>query len=284
MEKTGVAVNGEPRHEQDYSPRQTEAARRVLIDVGQVLATFRDCLVLVGGWVPDLLINDAEERHIGSIDVDLALEAEKLMGGRYAEMLKLLLDTQRYQQGEKPFQLIASVDLGDGGANVKVYVDFLAAKDVRLTKNEPKQLPGFRVLQADGCIAAFNAPEEVTLQGRMTRGAKNVVRLRVASLPDFLVMKALALEGRDKPKDAYDLCYCLDYCPGGIPELAGSWKKRLTDKDIIRAIQILREKFASPDAYGPMQVVEFYNAVNAEERARRARRAFELVDTFLELL
>jgi predicted nucleotidyltransferase len=284
MEKTGVAVNREPRRQQDYSARQTQAARRVLVDIGQVLAAFKDCLVLVGGWVPDLLINDAEERHIGSIDVDLALEAEKLTGGRYAEMLKLLLDTRRYQQGEKLFQLVTPVDLGDGGANVKVYIDFLTAKDVRLAKNKPKQLPGFRVLQADGCVAAFRAPQEVALQGRMTRGAKNIIRLRVASLPDFLVMKALALEGRDKPKDAYDLCYCLDYCPGGISELAASWKKRLTDKDIIRAIRVLRDKFASPDAYGPMQVVEFYNAVDAEERARQARRAFELVDRFLKLL
>ena len=37
----------EPRSEADYSPRQTEAARRVLVDVGQVLASFADCLVVV---------------------------------------------------------------------------------------------------------------------------------------------------------------------------------------------------------------------------------------------
>ena len=47
-------MNPEPRHEADYSQRQTMAARRVLIDVGQVLASFVDCLVVVGGWTPDL--------------------------------------------------------------------------------------------------------------------------------------------------------------------------------------------------------------------------------------
>ena len=284
MEETGTAVNQEPRLKQDYSERQIEAAHRVLVDVGQVLAAFKDCLVVVGGWVPDLLISDAEESHIGSIDVDLALQAEKLTGGRYAELLKLLLDTRRYKQGEKPFQLISTVDLGDGGTSVQVYIDFLAATDLRLKKNKPKLLPGFRVLQADGCVAAFNAPEEVTIEGRMASGAKNTVRLRVASLSDFLLMKALALEGRDKPKDAYDLCYCLDHWPGGITDLASSWKQRPADRDIVRAIQILRDKFVSPDAYGPMQVVEFHNTVDVAERARRARRAFELVDRFLKLL
>lgn len=50
----------------------------------------------------------------------------------------------------------------------------------------------------------------------MISGAANTVHLRVASLPDFLVMKAHAIGGRDKPKDVYDLCYCLD--SGGSPD------------------------------------------------------------------
>ena len=34
-------MNPEPRQRDDYSERQIEAARRVLVDVGQVLASFR---------------------------------------------------------------------------------------------------------------------------------------------------------------------------------------------------------------------------------------------------
>lgn len=67
-------MNPEPRQRNDYSPRQVEAAHRVLVDIGQVLASFRDCLVLIGGWVPELLLAQADEPHIGSIDVDLAIE------------------------------------------------------------------------------------------------------------------------------------------------------------------------------------------------------------------
>src|SRR5690349_13674390 len=96
----------EPRREVDYSERQVQAAHRVLVDLGQILAAFHDTIVVVGGWVPDLLVRDAEPRHIGSIDVDLALDVEKLNDGRYAELLKLLFDTRRYQMGDKPFQLI----------------------------------------------------------------------------------------------------------------------------------------------------------------------------------
>src|SRR5437667_7269607 len=92
-------MNDSPRHQGEYGSRQVEAARRVLVDLGQVLAAFQDCLVVVGGWVPDLLILEAEEPHVGSIDVDVALDAGKLNEGRYAELLKLLFDSRCTDRG-----------------------------------------------------------------------------------------------------------------------------------------------------------------------------------------
>jgi len=277
-------MNPEPRQREDYSDRQVEAARRVLVDVGQVLAAFVDCLVVVGGWTPDLLLPEADEPHVGSIDVDLALDAAKLNDGRYAELLKLLLNTKRYRKGAKDFQFVVEVDLKDGEKPVQVEVEFLAPKEVKLKKNKPKLLSDFRVLQADGCGVAFHAPVELKLPGQNVRGAKNTVRLRVASLCDFLVMKAHAIGGRDKPKDTYDLCYCLEQYPDGMERLAAEWKQRTNEKDVARAVGILREKFACVDAFGPQQLVEFHAASDAETQAMHARRAYELVQKFLSLL
>jgi predicted nucleotidyltransferase len=277
-------MNDSPRHRDEYGSRQVEAARRVLVDLGQILASFKDCLVVVGGWVPDLLISEVEEVHVGSIDVDLALDAEKLNDGRYAELLKLLIETRRYHPGAKPFQLVTNVDLRDGEKPIQVEVEFLAPKEVKLKKRKPKLPDDFRVLQADGCGAAFNAPVQIELAGQTIGGAKNTVRLRVASLPDFIVMKAHALAGRDKPKDAYDICYCLTYFPEGLQTLADSWKQRNQDKDVKHAIDILREKFATVDGFGPRQVVEFYDSNEKETQDMHARRAFELVQRFLSLL
>jgi len=272
----------EPRQREDYSDRQIEAAHRVLVDLGQVLKSFEDCLVVIGGWVPDLLMEKAEEAHVGSIDVDLALDAEKLADGRYAELLKALLDTRRYQQAEEPFKLYAEVDLKDGQPPVRVDVDFLKSPDAKTKKNKPKFTENFRPLDASGCSAAFEHPELVVITGKMIKGKTNRVQFRVASIADFLIMKSYALANRDKPKDAYDLCFCLDNYPGGLKELAANWKKRAVMKDVIKAIGILREKFAAVDSYGPGQVVEFYNSANAEEQERQARRAYELVQEFLK--
>jgi len=278
------SMNLEPRQQSDYTDRQVEAARRVLIDLGQILASFSDCIVLVGGWVPDLLIPNASEPHVGSIDVDLALDAEKLNGGRYADLLNLLLDTRRYVPGSKDFQLIAEVDLEDGGALIQVDVEFLAPHDLKIEKNRPKLLEGFRVLKADGCGAAFHSPVEMVMLGLNVRGAKNTVSLRIASIADFLVMKAHAIGGRDKPKDAYDFCYCLDHSPGGIAPLAVEWKARIEEPDIKKSVAILREKFEDPASFGPQQVLEFYHSPQPEEREMQARRAYELVREFLHLI
>jgi hypothetical protein len=101
MESEGSeTMNLEPRQREDYSDRQIEAAFRVLVDLGQVLKSFEDCLVVVGGWVPDLLMEKAEEAHVGSIDVDLALDAEKLADGKYAGLLKALKPYPLQYEGE----------------------------------------------------------------------------------------------------------------------------------------------------------------------------------------
>jgi hypothetical protein len=277
-------MSPEPLHEGDYTDRQVEAARRVLVDVGQVLASFRDAMVVVGGWVPDLLFPAADPRHVGSIDVDLALDAVKLGDGRYAELLKLLLDTGRYDKGDKDFQLVTTVDLGDGEVPVRVEVEFLASSDVKLKKNHPKLVEGFRVLQFPACAAAFEHPESIEFEGQMISGATNTVRFQVASLPDFIIMKAHAVAGRDKPKDVYDLCYCLDEYPDAIGVVAEDWRSRHEDPLIAASIEILREKFKAVDHYGPQQLAIFHDSTDDAERAMHARRAFELVQKLLSLL
>lgn len=276
-------MNPEPKIAGDYSNRQVEAARRVLVDVGQVLASFHDAIVVVGGWVPDLILPDAKPDHVGSIDVDLALDAAKLEDGRYAELLKLLLDTGRYKKGDQAFQLVTAVDLGDGEAAVIVEVEFLAPADVKLKKNHPKLVEDFRVLQFPAFAAAFEHPEDVKVEGVMISGAANTVQLRVASLPDFITMKAHAIGGRDKPKDVYDICYCLDAHAEAIEIVAKDWRSRRDNPLVATAIDILNDKFKTVDHYGPQQLPIFYDSTDEDERAMQARRAFELVQKLLSL-
>ena len=276
---------GEPRTKHDYGDRQIKAAHRVLIDLGQVLGSFfTDSIVIIGGWVPELLLPDSEEPHVGSIDVDLALDTNKLHQGRYAEIVKSLLATGRYEQTDQQFKMRANVDLGDGGPVLVVDVDFLKPLEKRRKGKGPRLAPGFRPLDADGCAAAFLHPKQVRIEGHTISGAENHVVVLVAAVEDFLIMKTYALAGRDKPKDAYDICYCLDQPPGSVELLAQAWRSRRGDQLVASAIGHLREKFASVRSYGSQQVVAFYDAVSPDERELHARRAHELVIHFLAMV
>ena len=155
---------------------------------------------------------------------------------------------------------------------------------MKLKKNHPKLVEGFRVLRFPACAAAFEHPESIEFEGQMISGETNTVRLQVASLPDFIIMKTHALEGRDKPKDAYDLCYCLDESPDAIGVVSEDWRLRREDPLVVAAVGILRRKFKAVDHYGPQQLATFHDSTDDAERAMHARRAFELVQKLLSLL
>jgi hypothetical protein len=56
-------MNTEPRFEGDYSERQTAAAHRVLVDLGQVLASFKECVVVGTGSSDTRRHRSAREEH-----------------------------------------------------------------------------------------------------------------------------------------------------------------------------------------------------------------------------
>src|SRR6266699_4748736 len=157
-QKLGDNMKQERFHASDYTPSEVEAAKRVMIEVAQNLGEYADACVLVGGWVPELLLPEAQPKHTGSIDVDLALSPERLSADRYASLLDAL-KRKGYQAGEKPFQLFKELKVGR--EMVRVDVEFLAPKGTKMKKSRPKhvkRVPGFRVLETEGCALAFDDP------------------------------------------------------------------------------------------------------------------------------
>ena len=266
-------------HAADYTASEVEAAKRVMIEVAQNLGDYADACVVVGGWVPELLLPEGPNRNIpGSIDVDLALNPERLSGERYASLLDAL-KRKGYQPGEKPFQLFKDVKIGR--ENVRVDVEFLAPKGAKMKKNRPKRVPGFRVLETEGCALAFDDPAIVTIEGKMPDERTNRVSIRVAAVADFLVMKGYALAGRDKPKDAYDIYFCVKNYRGGPIALARELRAKLQIKDVRKGLEHIAGKFRSAEDFGPSTVVRFLASGDTDEQQFQARDAFGQVERLL---
>ena len=261
--------------------RRFVALKRVMIEVAQNLGEYADACVVVGGWVPELLLPGAEPKHTGSIDVDLALNPERLTGARYASLLDAL-KRKGYLPGEKLFQLFKEVTVGR--KKVRVDVEFLAPKGAKRKMNQPRRVPGFRVLEAEGCALAFDDPAIVIIEGKMPDERRNRVSIRVASVADFLVMKGFALAGRDKPKDAYDIYFCVKNYPGGPTALAQALRLKLRRKDVRKGLAHIAGKFRSSDDFGPATVVRFLDSGDADERQFQAQDAFGQIEHLLREL
>lgn len=61
--------------------RPVDASHQVLMEVVHVLGAYLGQSVIVGGWVPQLYFPG--DGHIGSLDVDLALDGQKIQPAAY---------------------------------------------------------------------------------------------------------------------------------------------------------------------------------------------------------
>ena len=183
----------------DYTTEAVEAARSVLLELTRVLGEYQDGIVIVGGWVPQLLLSQAPRRHVGSLDVDVALDQRTLREVGYKTIMQLLL-ARGYRQGEQPFIFFRTIQLGE--RLFEVEVDFLAGEYSGTTRSHRTQkVQDMSPRKARGCDLAVKLATEVTLSGTLPDGGKDTATIRVASIVPFLVMKAMALASRLMEKD-----------------------------------------------------------------------------------
>jgi hypothetical protein len=266
----------------DYTSDAVAAAKSVLIELVHLLREYRDEIVLVGGWVPELLLGDRVPPHTGSMDIDLALDHRRLPEEGYRTIRELLLG-RGYRQGTQPFIFFRQVMVGDTAFNVEV--DLLAGEYEGTGRGRRTQkMQGVHARKSRGCDMAFESPAEVRVEGLLPDGGKDTVLVRVASIVPFLVMKGMALADRLKEKDAWDICYCIRNYPGGLDALAEEFRPQLTHGLVREGLRKIADAFESVDHHGPVWVADFDEITDPEDRALRRREAFELVNSLLERL
>lgn len=255
----GEMTPNEPQRASDYDDRTTAAVKAVLIEIGQILGSFKGKFAVVGGAVPWLLLNDNEDmQHVGTLDLDLGLDAEALGDGEYANLVEELLG-HGYAQSQqlKRFQLVRQINVGDGGPLIDVIIDFLRPKDAEVVKNVPPLITDFAVQRADGADLALRFYQMVAISGNMPNGGTNRVEVAVCSIPALLAMKGHAIEGRYKQKDAYDIYYCVRNYPGGPEALAEECRPVREIASGQAGYTFIAQKFDSVEGFGPTCVRGF---------------------------
>jgi hypothetical protein len=281
-------TRGEPQSAADYDDRTTAAVKSVLIEIGQIIGSFKGKFAVIGGAVPWLLLDQEEMPHVGTLDVDLGLDAEALGDGEYATLVEAL-QRHGYQQSKdlKKFQLFRQITPRDTGGPINVIVDFLMPRDAEIVRNTPPLISEFAVQRADGADLAMRFYQMVAITGPMPEGGTNQVEIAVCSIPALLAMKGYALNGRYKRKDAYDIYYCILNYPGGAEALAEVSSPILKHASGAKGYRYIAEKFDTVDGHGPTcvrQFVEKTDILGDRTPDQWQVDAFGQVDAWLRLI
>jgi hypothetical protein len=245
-----------------YAPDQVARVKATCLYLATKLGDLMPELVVVGGLVPSLLIDQENlpenvAPHVGTMDLDLGLAFALVGEARYQEVAARLRNA-----GFTP-------DKNDEGKTARqrwrisdppVTVDFLiepensteaqAGKLFDLTKD-------WAAIIAPGLHLAFQNRRTVTLSGKTIAGETAEREILVCGAGAFVVLKALAFHIRGQNKDAYDLFYLLRNYGRGVADVATELSPFLSDASAQRAMEYLLEDFRESSSIGPMRAAEF---------------------------
>ncbi len=270
-----------PRPDADMEP-----VLAVLIDLWTRLGALREYAVVVGGLVPYLLSRGAEEPHLGTRDVDIAIDARAMAPEAHAQLWALLQEGKYRHDRSFPWRFSKTVRT-DEGNSVSVAVDFLQPRYGRTdASGEPERADAVPAIRTPACELALQDRVELPV----TVGdpaAANEICVAVSSPVGFLVMKGIALgdpNRRNAERDAYDIYYYVKYCAPDSSWLAEQLRGAVSNPVAKEALLTIRNWFGSVGGRGPVAVADLLGERSEEARAIIARDAFETVERVLGTL
>ncbi len=267
----------------DYPSEIVDAALGVLVELMSLLGEYRKNIVLAGGWVPYFLFDQNEDPHCGSVDIDLALNFERITEQAYATFLERLHKSSYVEDEKSSAKFWRNVTLADG-RDVLIRIDFISGEYGGTGESHRHQrVQDVLAQKARGCDLAFEEYVSVQVEARMPNGSINSVSVKIAGVVPFLVMKGMALADRFKEKDAYDIGCVLRNYPGGPVDLAAAFAPYQKNGLVAEALGKIRDKFRDVDYWGPNAYANF-EQMDVEDRELAKRDVFERADAFLTAL
>jgi hypothetical protein len=244
-----------------YAPDQVARVRAACLYLATKLGDLMPELVVVGGLVPSLLIDQQNlpehvTPHVGTMDLDLGLEFGIVGEERYKEVAERLRTAgfwpdkndegqptrHRWRISEPPVTVDFLIEPEDAETR--------AGRVFPLTKD-------WAAIIAPGLHLAFQNSRMFTLRERTIMGETAERDIRICGAGAFVVLKALAFHIRGENKDAYDLFYVLRNYGRGVSDVASELRPLLGDVSALRAMEYLRGDFRDLDSTGPRRTAEF---------------------------
>jgi len=285
------------RTTQNYGPGVTTASKAVLLELMATLRVYRDALVLVGGWVPYFLLEqhrppEDDFEHVGSIDIDLAVDPEAVREPEYGTIVELLTargyrPTPDRRGSPIPYSFDRVVRSPLNNKTYTIRVDFLThLDDPRSGRHTSRQVQDdLFARKTKGCDAAFQHFTQFDLTGELPEGGKITVPIRMADVVGCLTMKGIVLGERYREKDAYDIYAVAAHYEGGPRDVAEALRPYLQQPLLGESLQSIRAAFGERSGNGPAWVAAFLvSHVFSAERERLVTEAHMVVSELLRVV
>ncbi|MCK5689964.1 hypothetical protein KAI87_11875, partial [Myxococcota bacterium] len=253
-----------------YKIEQAKLVRATCLYVATKLGDIMDELVVIGGLVPSLLIDqdalpDGTDAHVGTMDLDVGLTLALLDEGRYrtlTERLRRAGFEQDINEAGHPTRQRWKIEKLQ-----KVTLDFLIQPS--LPNDRGGKLRNieqdFAAVIVPGLNLAFQDREKVTLTGLTIMGEQATRDIWVSGPGAYVVLKSLAFRMRGENKDAYDLYYLVRNFGTGVQDVASRLRPLLNDPSAQQAIGYLKDDFQAHNGLGPRRVAEFMLGTTDDE-------------------
>jgi len=272
-----------PRTRADYSPDGLLLVQATCLDLATCVGDYWEELVIVGGFVPTLLVAPETdiEQHVGTLDLDLGLSLGLLKGERYAD-IAARLRRAGYEPDIKENGQPAHHRWKLAGHGAAATVDFLIQNPGGERAGTPLHLSKeFAPIRIDVLEAAFADRIPVKLEGRTARGDRAARTVQVCGPAAYVILKTRAFEVRGLPKDAYDLFYVIrNYGAKGPEGAAARWPLVAALPSAASTLDTLRAQATATDHPIPRRVAEFLE----EEGDEVPRDVVGFVRRFLEIV
>lgn len=164
--------------------------------------------VLLGGLVPQLLCSNSAFRHAGTTDVDVQVDLEIAAGATHTRRLEQALTNAEFRpDSERVWRWEMWTDTGrKTQVKFELLADLVDQPQGAIVRFDDCEQLGAVNLRGTGYAA--RDVQERTLRAN-DGGILREVQVNVSGLGGFLMAKAAAANGRNKPKDWYDIAYVL---------------------------------------------------------------------------
>lgn len=283
-----MAENKDSRTKTTFVSNIADVSLSHLLELMLALGSYREGLVLVGGWVPYLLLKEYQNKdvafqHIGSKDIDIAVNPEVIDEAKYATILELLK-----QRGYKPkegatFSFVKTVVTNKGEEQIQI--DFLGPEygGTPAKKRHQRVQDDFLVRKARGADLMFGHAIDISFEGKLPNGSQGKVNMKIADIVGIMTMKGIVMGFRYKEKDAYDINSLILYYKSGPLAVAEEIRPFISHGLVKEALEAIHDKFRSREAEGPSWVADFQEAAG-DVREQIKTQAYLQVQRFLTAL